>query len=350
MENENKEAAVQSEEAVPNIVFVRAKKKKERKSLQPTIQVLVSLVTAIVAVSGILLSYQTFRLNAEEKAAQREAAVAAQERQELADRNNRFSYAIEHLKDESLAIRMGALYELKKLGVDDEGLQENIVRILGPFIREGIENKELLTRNRYALLIADDDGLPPLENPNTDIYLACEITSLFWEQTGHSVSLTYLKAEGINFGSIQLKGATLAGAQLKGSNLYFAQLQETSLLHANLQGAFLNCANLKGASLMAVNAQEAMFNGASLEETEFGFADLRDADFSGAHLQGTDLSFANNLTVEQLIVANIDEHTHLYLGLFNDGENINSIDLSKDPRIQARIAEVKAKEQEQKPE
>lgn len=84
------------EEPVPNIVFVRAKKKKEKESLQPTIQVLVSLVTAIVAISGILLSYQTFLLSAEEKAAQREAA-----------KNNRFTYAIEHLKDESLTIRMG---------------------------------------------------------------------------------------------------------------------------------------------------------------------------------------------------------------------------------------------------
>ena len=49
-------------EPVPNIVFVRAKKKKkEMKSLQPTIQILVSLVTAIVAVSGIVLSYMSAR-------------------------------------------------------------------------------------------------------------------------------------------------------------------------------------------------------------------------------------------------------------------------------------------------
>jgi hypothetical protein len=44
------------EEPVPVIKFVKAKKKRERKSLQPTIQVLVSLVTAIVAISGIILS------------------------------------------------------------------------------------------------------------------------------------------------------------------------------------------------------------------------------------------------------------------------------------------------------
>ena len=171
MEHKKMEEAVKPKEAVPNIVFVRTKKKKRgMKSLQPTIQVLVSFITAIVAVSGIVLSYMSARTQWD------------------ATRNSRFSSAIEHLKDESLAIRMGALFELKKLGVEDTPLQETIVRILTPFIREGIENKNLL------LTPKEENGLP---RPNDDVFLACEIASLFWEQSLIRVELPYLKAEGL---------------------------------------------------------------------------------------------------------------------------------------------------------
>ncbi|MDR2686287.1 MAG: pentapeptide repeat-containing protein [Oscillospiraceae bacterium] len=312
------------EEPVPNIVFVKAKKKRERKSLQPTIQVLVSLVTAIVAISGILLSYQTFLLNAEERAVQRKAAS-----------NNRFTYAIEHLKNESLAIRMGALFELKKLGLEDEALQENIARILGPFIREGIENEDLLfrTKGRKA-------------EPNDDTVIACEIVSLFGEQIEYTLPLVNLQAEWMLFEGVHMQRADLSGANLENavfrsvhlqdSDFSSANLKETSFDYSNLKGAkfFGNaegvsfyCSNLEGASFIC-NLKNAFFLNANLEGAGFR-GNVEGADFTNANLRGASFLLCDGLTVEQLLEAFIDDTTSFGF----DGH------IAKDPRIQARIGD-----------
>ena len=215
------------------VVVVRVKEKETPKPEKKNyLQLIVSCVTAIVAVLGIVLSYMSFSLTAEEKAAQR-----------LQARNSRFTYAIEHLKDESLAIRMGALFELKKLGLEDDGFQENIVQILGPFVREGIENKELLLSLEYG---------GGLLQPNEDIYIACEITSLFWEQTGYRISLNYLQAEKLRLSDINLQGAYLIGANFQGASLSWAQLQGASLSYAQFQGANLDFTHLEGAKHLTV--------------------------------------------------------------------------------------------------
>jgi len=247
------------------VVVVRVKEKEakpEKKDWLRVFQTVATTVTAVVAVGGILLSFLTVRT-------QRDTA-----------RNDRFTYAIEHLKDESLAIRMGALFELKKLGLEDEGLQESIVRILNPFIREGIENEKLL--------------LPPISDydsphPNDDIFIACEIVSLFFEQSNCRISLKYLKAEGLNLNYIQLKGADLLGAQLQGTLLWEAQLQRANLSQAQLQYAYLFEAQL----------QNVFFAHAQLLGAVLGKANLTDAYFVGADLQETDL------TVEQLLDARV---------------------------------------------
>jgi len=331
-------------------VTVRKKEKepekKKKRDFLPVLQVMVSLVTAIVAVCGILLSYQTFLLNAEEKIAQREAAVAAQERQELADRNNRFTYAIEHLKDESLAIRMGALFELKKLGLEDKELQEGIVRILNPFIREGIENEDLLHTvgrrngpNEYWGLL----------EPNDDIFLACEITSMFFRSTGCIISLQALQAENRHLQGIDLSGADLSNAifeeawidhaNLEGADLFGANLERAMLTDTNLKGTNLWCAELKEAHLEYANLEEADFKSANLDEASLVWANLKGAtlcranlegaNLLGASLQGVDFTGVEGLTVEQLRYTWIDDTTLL------------DHDLANDPRIQARIKECK---------
>jgi len=239
------------EEPVPNIVFVRAKKKKERKSLQPTIQVLVSLVTAIVAVTGIILSFLSART------------------QWNTARSNRFTYAIEHLKDDSLAIRMGALYELGNYGLEVPNSQGRIVRILNPFIREGIEDIDLLWPAKT------DDGLA---RPKEDVFLACEFVFLL-SNSHYKIELDYLQAEEINLSGIYLYDASLISANLQKTNL-----QNARLVGANLQYADLSFANLRGADL--------------------SFTTLEDVDLRGANLWDV-----KGLTVEQLHYTTIDETT-----------------------------------------
>ena len=237
--------------------------------------------------------------------------------------------AIEHLKDESLAIRMGALFELKKQGLEVPADQENIVRILAPFIRNGIENKELLLQP-----VEDKDRMQPLE----DVLIACEITSLFWQQSKVRANLRYLNAPNLLFRNLDLQGTDLRSANLQGADLSDADLQGTDLRSANLQGADLSdadlqetdlrSANLQGADLSDADLQGTDLRSANLQGADLSDADLQDADLRAAYLKGTDLISAKNLIAEQLLRAFMDNKTNLDLELRND------------PRIQARIEEV----------
>jgi len=204
----------------------------------------IALLALIVAVGGLVAPLMTALID-------RRSA-----------RSNRFTSAIEHLKDDSLSIRMGALFELKKLGLESRQEQTDIVRILSPFVRKGIETK--------------DNLLPPkferkLKRPNEDIFLACEIASLFWEKSKCSIQLVDLQAEQIDVARIHLKGA----------NLRNANFIRTRLFEAHLEGANLEV------------------------------VDCTDTELWSAHLVGTDFKHAWNLTAMQLLKANISNRTHL---------------------------------------
>lgn len=268
------------------VELVEDKKKKGwLKSAAPTI------ITAFVALLGVGVSYLTFQSTREERAAQRVAAEVAQERQERADRSNRFTYAIEHLNSDSFAIRMGALYELKKLALEDEGLQEGIVRILRPYIRDGIENRELLPPKLY------EDSPRPQE----DVFLACEITSLIYEQSGYVLSLDSLRLENLDLSGICLKGADLSRSNLDGANLSSAQLQEADFFLCYFRGASFWRAQLKDATIYESSFEKASFNEANLEGVSFVRISLFEASLIGAE----------GLTAEQLLTADPDDTTEL---------------------------------------
>jgi len=175
-------------------------------------------------------------------------------------RSDRFTRAIEHLKNESLAIRMGALFELKKLGFSAFRDRDDILRILSSFMREHIENPEyLLISKKYA----------DMRMVEEDVYIAGKIISLLFEsaKTDYRVQLYYLEAR-----KLYLSNVTFFNARL-------------------------NCANFRDSILRGVNFQESTLRG-----VKFQGADLRSA----------------NLTVEQLLEAYIDEETLLDDHLAND--------------------------------
>ena len=148
----------------------------------------------------------------------------------------RFGDAVARLQDDNLGVRMGALYELKKLGVSSPSEQKNIVRILSFYMQEGIE-KENQTPSRYNQKLRPDEG----------VFEAGEIASMFFKKAECRVDLSYLMAKEKNLNSMQLQGAWLNKAQLQRASLIKTQLQNADLFEAQLQGADLNRANLTGA-------------------------------------------------------------------------------------------------------
>lgn len=190
-----------------------------------TIQAFTGLLTAIVAVLGIFVSFMTVRLTKQQNEHNREAAKQQFEltQQQIESnqqeaRNNRFTSAIEHLKDDSLAIRMGALCELEVLCLDSKEQSEKLVSILACFVREHIESKKWLC-----------DPMPgkDLKRIDQDVYSAGEIISKAFVIHGIRAKLSFLTAENLNLKSFKLQGANLRRSRFNGSYLGWAELQDT---------------------------------------------------------------------------------------------------------------------------
>ena len=200
--------------------------------------------TALIAAISVVIGAMTFFLQFQQWNAQHAAEQSA-----------RFSAAVERLENDSLAIRMAGLFELQQLGLDEPEFQERIVRILGPFIREGIENREHLPP-------VFDEFEWSLPRPHDDVFLAAEITSFFWRpptrlfEHRFAINLMGLQAENLDLHEIQLRGATLVGANLQGTNLNGANLQDAELNRANLQGAWLAGVDLTVGQLLGVRIDE----------------------------------------------------------------------------------------------
>ena len=276
------------------------------------------IATAIIAAVSVGLLFNNARQTNEIIEAQREE----RELQSFVVHNTRFNAALERLGSDSSTVLMGALFELEQLATERPELQEQLVRILVPFIREGIEVPGLDARPVAERI---SNTLPyGLPRPNYDIFYAAELVSRLRNETelnfdaeaaiydyviqGDTISLIHLRADRRDLREINLSGTELWNANFQGSGLRFA----------NFEGAGLRRADFSNTSLM-----EANFEGAYLFLADFRNADLTDANFQDAYLIG-----ALNLTIEQLLEAYINEATRLDDHLANDS------------RIQARIAEL----------
>jgi len=204
-----------------------------------------------------------------------------------ADFDRAYSYrigdAVARLQDKSLGVRLGSLHELEKLCIDSSEESRKLVDILATFIREHIENTEWLLNplEKNSLKRIDDDVYRAGGEMIFGIYATHKIRTV----------LPNLQAEKIDLWGLHLCGANLENSNFKGANLKFAQFQNTLLFGASLANA-----NLEGINLMAAN--------------------LKCVDFEGANLQGADFWKANimgakNLTMDQLLSANIDDTTLL---------------------------------------
>ena len=227
--------------------------------------------------------------------------------------------AIEHLGNESIAIRKGAIYELRRLAVDSEKDRESVVEILSGFVREGIE--------KLSSPEPPGNG-EELPKPEADIFIAAEVLSFLYQGYGCRASLEGLQAEHVNLDRVELRGVKLSRAKFTGTSLNGAFLNEANLSRAYLGGAGLKSqgTNLIGANLIGANLRctwlgnacftVAILDGADLSEahlhnTIFSGTTLKNVKFGRAHLHGNLLQGSCNFIAEQLMDAFIHENNEL---------------------------------------
>jgi len=222
---------------------------------------------------------------------------------------DRFSKAIEHLGDETLAVRLGGIYALERIARDSERDHWTTMEVLTAYVRENSPRAQ-----RVNGQIESDTLAPSGVKPDIQTIL----TVIGRRNTAHEQGQEYV----LYLRGAHLRKAILMGADLSGAVLFRADLSGALLFRADLSGAVLNRADLSGADLGAADLSGAILSGADLSGADLSEADLSEADFSGvnlirADLSGADLSGALGLTKEQLQYAITNEQTILPVNLRN---------------------------------
>lgn len=164
-----------------------------------------------------------------------------------------FSYAIDQLAHDKLAVRLGAIYALEGLAKNSPNLHISVFEALCAYVRE------------------KSPTLKPTEDKNTEGHtIPADIQTI----------LTVIGRRNVNHEEdssiIDLSNSNLSGAKLFGFNM-----RGTQLVHVRLNNAELWMTDLEGANL----------NHAKIENAIFAAANLKDTCLIEASLKGSILSF-----------------------------------------------------------
>jgi uncharacterized protein YjbI with pentapeptide repeats len=201
-----------------------------------------------------------------------------------ADVTERYTKAIEQLGNEQIAIRVGGIFALERIGHDSERDRRTVVNVLTSSL---FRELPMTNGNRgapVAMAKAEESALMValmrLRRPGE----ANQLASYLWGNP--------------SFENADLRGAYLADSGLSKFPLFFANLSEadlsrTDLQHALLFGTNFTKANLQDADLTEAELLEANFSSADLTSANLQKADLAEVKFDSATLRSSNLQGAN---------------------------------------------------------
>ncbi|MFF1405031.1 pentapeptide repeat-containing protein [Streptomyces sp. NPDC058294] len=234
----------------------------------------------------------------------------------------RFNAAIGNLGSQSLDIRLGGIYALRRIMEDSARDHPAVVSVLSAFAQEHAG----LSQESFKEPL-DDPFKPPVHTPKPDVRAAIDTLARrnpdrdagAWINLGRTDlrSLVFpgkaaIRLPGVGLSEADLRDAILTGADLRGAILDRAHLDRALLDKANLQGAFLGGASLVGVALWGANLRgvdtcgvtgvtrkkcvdlhDSQLDGADLRNTNLSYVNLQGAHLKSADLRGADLTRAN---------------------------------------------------------
>ncbi|BCY09718.1 pentapeptide repeat-containing protein [Actinoplanes sp. L3-i22] len=233
---------------------------------------LVTLLAATAAAIGLTFTGRTYFLNASGQV------------------TDRYSKAVGQLGEKDVAVRVGAVYALERVGRDSPRDAGTIVEVLSTFVRAACP------------LPADPAEVSALR---PDVQAAVNVLG----RAPLSRSSVPVDLRGAYLDGVDLTNAMFDGALLRAAHLTNGRLRGVSL-----QGAWLSAARLDGADLEAAGLGNARLREAVLDAAILKGADLRGADLDAASVTGTWLAGAKlrhgQLTPAQLAEANGTRNIH----------------------------------------
>lgn len=240
---------------------------------------LVTLMAATAAAVGLAFTGRTYFLNLSGQV------------------TDRYSKAVGQLGEKDIAVRVGAVYALERVGRDSPRDADTIVEVLSTFIRAAcpVPNPAAApAEGEYATV-------PP------DVQAAINV--LGRAPLCHS-------SVPVDLRGAQLHGIDLTNAMFDGALLREAHMTNGRLRGASLRGAWLSAARLNGADLEAAVLEDARLREAVLDGAILKGADLQGANLDNASLKGTWLAgamlFHGQLSPAQLTEANGVRNIHWY--------------------------------------
>ncbi|MEV0177074.1 pentapeptide repeat-containing protein [Streptomyces sp. NPDC050803] len=309
-------------------------------------EIIVHAVTAFAAVAALLFAgISSIQARDELKNRNRELNISEQ-----GQVTERFTAATEQLGSETVDVRLGGIYSLRRIMNDSPEDRQVILEVLTAFIHTHATKPKLVASSGVPKAGEDAQAAArivtarPISKPIDDDFFGPDLSGIYLPGTQlFGANLQYARLQGADLTRTVLASARLEEAQLAGAKLVRvyglsaelsnADLSKVDAEDANFSGARLTSsllvkADLKGAVFDAADLQGADLDGANLKGANFFDANLRAASLEGALLEGTDLLRARGITVEQIVSARPTATTKLPL------------EIAKDARVRARIQAV----------
>jgi hypothetical protein len=264
---------------------------KERLKLEDdSRKTLAQIVGGAVILLGLVVTYNSYNLNIQKQDLDREGQMT-----------DRFSKAVTHLGDATLAVRLGGMYELERVAKDSSKDHGSVMEILAAYIRE------------KSPLIKNDQPTTPVANTSEnrerkplpiDIQVALTIIG---RRTVANDPLTL----DIDLSNCYISGAKLSEMDFQSTNFSGSDLSGVNFFNTNFGWR----GEMQPPSGHGFSLPNTQFVNADLSDANFMLANLFIVDFSGADLTRADLE-SSNLAMAQFRNTNLSRaklpHTEEY--------------------------------------
>ncbi len=254
---------------------------------QPRNEIIRNYGILIIAFWGAFLAVWRSQIaNDQAQSASRQAETS-----ERGLRNERYQKSVEMLGDKTLSIRLGGIYALKNLGLEDpQQFHIQIMEVLSAVVRNGTPDNTTQgadCREGAENIGADVREIIKIIKGRADFLIEVE------REREYRIDLRGSFLEGINLSDARFSRVCLDGAKLARACLGQADLTGATLIRANLAKADCMLAALRGVD----------FTNANLTKAKISGADLTNAYFLRANLAGVDFDEARGLNQDQLDAA-----------------------------------------------
>ena len=219
-----------------------------------------------------------------------------------------FKDGINFLDSDVESVRLGGIYSLYELAIQDPKRSKEILEILCAHIRS--KTNEAKYQDKYKngpsveissllkLLTSKESALRKAVEENKEGEYILKFRGAFlnganlYDAWLIHADLSHSQLQEVSFTESQMNGANLSHAQMQNAWLKEAEMQGAHLWKAQMQGADFLLAQMQRADLWGAQMQGAQFTGVLMQEINLQDAHMQRVELSGAWLQGADLSRA----------------------------------------------------------